>query len=97
MDGFGVVRALAYHQHGIPKLALRDFGVDSGVVLWVDLAEDGVDFRFGDCTCLGGWALALLVSDFVRWGLPNLRHLSVSTLSRLLSIPRPPFEYSFSK
>ena len=69
----------------------------AGLFLWVDLAQDRVDFRFGDRTCTGGWALALLVSDFVRW-MPRwlkpkpLREVCAPTLvtSVLSFFPFPP-------
>src|SRR6202040_2296179 len=56
VDGVGFVRFLAYHQHGLPELALRAPGVDRRAVLWMDLAQDRVDLRFCDrarpCRCV---------------------------------------------
>src|ERR1700722_16943535 len=66
--GVDPVRVFAYHEYGVPELALRDSGVDRGTVLWMDMAKNRIDLCVGDCACGGGCALALPVSDAVkRW------------------------------
>ena len=66
VDGVGVVRVLAYYEYAFPKLALCDPGVDCRVVLWMDLAQDGVYLCFGNGARAGRCDLALPVSDFVK-------------------------------
>ena len=70
--GFGCVWVLAYHEHGLSELAVCGFGVDRRDVLWMDVAEDGVDVCVGDRACAGGCALAFSVSDAVRRRSPGL-------------------------
>jgi hypothetical protein len=63
--GFRSVWVLAHYEHGVSELAVCDFGIDRRIVLWVDVAEDGIDVCVGDCACAGGCALAFPVSDAV--------------------------------
>lgn len=65
VDGLGAVWIFTHHESGISELAVRDSGDDCGDFLWMDLAEDGIDFCFGDCACAGGYNVALFVQDDV--------------------------------
>jgi hypothetical protein len=65
VDGVDVVWAFAYYEFGISELAVRDSGCDCGVVLWVDVEEDGINFCFCPGTCGGGCYVAFFVSDDV--------------------------------
>ena len=66
VDGVDVVRAFAHYEFGISELAVCDSGGDCGVVLWVGVEEDRVDFCFGAGACGGGCDVAFFVSDDVR-------------------------------
>src|ERR1700674_887947 len=65
VDGFDCFWLFAHYQHGFPELALRDPGVDCGVVLWLDLAEEWIDLRVRDRSWASGCNLAFLVPDSV--------------------------------
>src|SRR5580692_1347879 len=78
VDGFGSVRVFAHYKLGISQLALCDLGVDCGDFLWVDMAEDGVDFCLGNCARFGGCDVAFLVQDGMKRREPKAR------LARLL-------------
>jgi hypothetical protein len=69
VDSLGVLRLLAYHEHGISKLAIRDSRDARRVILWVDLEEDRLDFRFGAGSWGGRRGLALFVQDPVKTSL----------------------------
>ena len=45
MDRVRALRLLPYHQLGFSQLAIRNSGEHRGIILWMDVAEDGVDFR----------------------------------------------------
>ena len=66
VDGFGVFWIFAHYEYGISELAIRDSGDDCGIILWMDVEEDGIDVRVGTGACRGGCGLALFVSDGMR-------------------------------
>lgn len=66
VDGVGAVRVRAYHEYGIPELAVRNFGDDCGIVLRVDVEEDRVDIRVGIGTCGGRRSVAFLFPAGVK-------------------------------
>jgi len=66
VDGVDAIWAFAYYESEVSELAVCDSGGDCGLVLWVDVAEDGIDFCVGNCACGGGYYVAFFVSDDVR-------------------------------
>lgn len=65
VDGVGAVWIFAHHKPGVPQLAVCDSGDDCGAILWVDVEEDGIDFRVGAGACRGGRDMAFFVPDVV--------------------------------
>ena len=53
----------SHHEWRISKLAIRVAGIDCGIFLRVDLAEDEFDFCVGDRARGGGRVMALFVSN----------------------------------
>jgi len=66
VDGLSLIWFLAHHQHGLPELAVRAPGVDCGLVLWLDLAQDRIDFRLRHRARVGRCAVALPVPHVVK-------------------------------
>ena len=68
-DGLGArvsaVRIFSHHERRISELAIRAAGIDCGIFLWVDLAEDELDFCVGD----RAWSRGRIVAFFVSNGL----------------------------
>jgi hypothetical protein len=65
VDGFSAFWVFPHHESRISQLALRDFGNDRRFVLWMDLAKDGIHFRFSTCAWRGGCGVALPFPDDV--------------------------------
>ena len=58
----------SHHERRISELAIRIAGIDCGIFLWVDMAEDEFDFCVSDSSRSGGRDVALYVSDGLEGG-----------------------------
>src|SRR5712691_11499229 len=65
VDRLHSLRLLAHHQHGLPKLALRNPGLHRRLFLWLDLAQDRLDFRLRVAPRRRGYYLAFSLSNGV--------------------------------
>ena len=66
VDGVDAVRLLAHYEPGVSELALRDSRVYRWDFLWMDVAQDRLDFCVGHRACIGRRDLALLVQNRVN-------------------------------
>ena len=67
VDGIDAVWRFAYYEPRVPKLALRDSGVTCGVILWMDMEKNGIDFCIRARARCGRHGLALPFPHAVRF------------------------------
>jgi len=65
VDGVCAFRIFAHHKSRVSQLAVRDFGDDCGIILWVDVAENWFHLRLGIGACRRGCGVAFLLQDTV--------------------------------
>jgi len=63
--GVHLVWFFAHHEHAFSKLEVCDSSFHCRLFLWMDMAEDGINFCVGVGACGRGCFLALFVSNAV--------------------------------
>jgi len=85
VDSVNAFWLLAHYEPGVSELALRDSGFDCRTLLWMDLAQDWLDFCVSHRACIGGRDLAFLVQDWMKWKEGNEAAFGPSGVFRVVS------------